>query len=70
MLPAFFLVMTVLVNGTDRATIHTFAAGAIGEEETIGPVIKIGPGGRLNVYFGNYRSHPHGFALCGNEPVA
>ena len=70
MFTALLLVVAVLGNSANRTAINAFSAAAIGEKETIGPVVGIGPGGRFNGYSGHYRSCPHGFAFGGDEPVA
>lgn len=70
MLPALLLVVAGLGDRPHRATINAFAAGSIIEKEAIGPVVRIRPGSRFNGYLGHYRSNPHGFSLCGDQPVA
>ena len=69
-LSALLFVVAGLGNRTDRAAINTFAASSIIEIKAIGPVVSIRPGSRFNGYLGHYRSNPHGFALCGDEPIA
>ncbi len=70
MLSAFFLVVTGLGNRTGRTAVNAFATSPISEKEAIGPVVGIWAWCWFNGYLGHHRSHPHGFALCGNEPVA
>jgi hypothetical protein len=69
-LSALLLIVAGLGNRTGRATIDAFAASSIGEKQAISAVVRIRPGSRLNRYLGHYRSNPHGFAPCGDEPVA
>lgn len=67
---ALLLVVAGLGDGPYRAAVDAFAAGSVGEEETIGPVVSIGAGSRFNIQPGNHRPHAHGFAAGGDESVA
>jgi len=70
MLPAFLLVVAEFANCPDRTPINAFAAGPVSEKEAISPVVGIRARSRFNGYPGDHRTHPHGFALCGDETVA
>lgn len=69
MLPTLLFVMAGLADGPDRTTVDAFAAAPIGEEEAIGPVVRVWPRGRLDRYLCDHRSCAHGLALGGDQTV-
>lgn len=67
--PAFFLVMPGLGDGSDWTALDAFAAGPVCKKQTIGSMIGLGTGCRLDGYSGDHGTDPHGFAPGGNESV-
>ena len=67
---AAFLIVSVIRDRSCRASLDAEAARAVSIEQTIGMMIRIGPGGRGNRDPGNDRVAYNGFATRRNESVA